>query len=100
MVNTGHTIGRGRSLEKHKRRAALALCHTFSEYLIRIPGFQHFLIDFRKVKLLIFSKFISHLLLYFILLLARFRRGTSYQSLNAPIFRAQIYKKRKKKRTF
>ena len=51
MVNTRHTVGRGRSFEKHERRTTFTFCHTLGENLVFVPFLQHFLIYFRKVKL-------------------------------------------------
>ena len=45
VVNTRHTIGRGRSFIKHERRTSFTFCHTLGENIVFIPLLQHIFID-------------------------------------------------------
>ena len=69
VVNTRHTICRGRTFVKYERRMSLTFCHTAGENIIFIPFLQHFLVHLRKVELRILSKFFAHNYVVFILLL-------------------------------
>jgi len=64
MVDTRHTIGRGRSFEKHERRTTFTFCHTLGENLVFVPFLQHFSVHFGKVELRIFGKLLTHLDIY------------------------------------
>ena len=45
VVNTRHTISRGRSFVKHERRTSFTFCHTLGENIVFIPLLQHIFID-------------------------------------------------------
>ena len=86
VVDARHTVGRGRTLEENKRRTSFALGHTLGEHIVRIPVLQHFLIDFRKVKFLIFSKFLSHAVVLFYFLLSNLQRRQAANGHTTPYF--------------
>ena len=46
VVNTRHTVSRGRTFVEHERRIPLTFCHTFREHIVFIPFFQHLLVYF------------------------------------------------------
>ena len=54
MVDAGLAVGRRRTLEKHKRRSALACGERASEKVAGIPVGKHFAVDIGKVYAVIF----------------------------------------------
>ena len=61
VVDARHTVCRGRTFIKHKRRTPFTFRHTLGEHIVFIPFFQHFLVHLGKVELGIFSKFLAHI---------------------------------------
>ncbi|OPZ46309.1 MAG: hypothetical protein BWY95_01771 [Bacteroidetes bacterium ADurb.BinA104] len=57
MVDSRHSVSRRRAFVEYKRRAAFTLFYASVKNVFLLPVIQHFLIDFRKVKLCSFGKF-------------------------------------------
>ena len=75
MVNTRHTVCRGRTLIEHKRGASLTFGHTLGKHILLIPGLQHLFVDIREVQLAILGKFLTHILcVYYIPILIKAQR--------------------------
>ena len=60
VVNTGHAIGAGRTLIKHKMGLPFPEGYTFFKSFLLFPGSQHFLLDGGEVEACKFSIFSVH----------------------------------------
>ena len=60
MVDTGMTIGRWRTLEEDKLRAALSLINTLVEDVVLLPFLQHLVVDLRQIETGMFGKSLRH----------------------------------------
>ena len=58
MVNAGHTVGRRRSLIKHKGGSTFALLDAACKHVLRVPLFQDVFIHVREVEFAIFVEFL------------------------------------------
>ena len=62
VMDSGHAVGRRRTLIEHERGASLTLLHRSLEQRIGIPLAEHLLVNLREVKLLaVFLKFLTHI---------------------------------------
>ena len=56
MVDAGHTVGRGGTLEEDERSGTLAQLDTAAEQVIGVPLGEHLLVDTGKVEIVVFGK--------------------------------------------
>ena len=67
MVYARMSVGRRWSLEENKLRSALALIYTLMEYIIFLPFLKYAVIGLNEIQTFMFSKFLFHFILFFIL---------------------------------
>ena len=60
VVNTGVTVGRGRSLEENELGTALTLVYRAPEYILLLPTFEQVVVHLGQVQAARFGKLFSH----------------------------------------
>ena len=65
MVDSGHPVGRGGTLEEDEFALAVATAQRLPESIMLVPHFEHRVAHFREVKPLIFGKFLRHTTCFF-----------------------------------